>query len=57
MYNTYLIEIVLITLITFVFTALIMPGMIKIAKHINAVDVPRDNRRVHTKPVPKLGGL
>lgn len=57
MYNTYLIEIVLITLITFVFTALIMPGMIKIAKHINAVDVPRDNRRVHTKPIPKLGGL
>lgn len=57
MYNTYLIEIILITLITFVFTALIMPYMIKIAKHINAVDVPRDNRRVHTKPIPKLGGL
>ena len=57
MVNKYLIEIALITLITFVFTALIMPGMIKIAKHINAMDVPRDNRRVHTKPMPKLGGL
>ena len=57
MANTYLIEIILITLITFVFTAMIMPSMIKIAKHINAIDVPKDNRRVHTKPIPKLGGL
>ena len=57
MIDTYLIEIILITLITFVFGALIMPGMTKIAKHINAIDVPKDNRRVHTKPIPKLGGL
>lgn len=57
MVDIYLVEIILITLITFVFTALIMPGMIKIAKHINAIDVPKDNRRVHTKPMPKLGGL
>lgn len=55
--DMYLVEIILITLITFVFTALIMPWMIKIAKHINAMDVPKDNRRVHTKPMPKLGGL
>lgn len=57
MIDKYLIEIILITLITFVFTALIMPAIIKIAKHINAIDVPKDNRRVHTKPTPKLGGL
>lgn len=57
MIDRYLIEIGLITLVTFVFTALIMPGMAKIAGHINAIDVPKDNRRVHTKPIPKLGGL
>ncbi len=57
MTDTYLVEIILITLITFVFTALIMPGMIKIARHIGAMDIPKDNRRVHTKPMPKLGGL
>jgi len=57
MLNTYLIEIILITLITFVFTTLIMPIVTKIAKHINAIDVPKDNRRVHTKPIPRLGGL
>jgi len=57
MVNSYLIEIVLVMLITFVFTALIMPIVIKIAKHVNAIDVPKDNRRVHTKPIPRLGGL
>lgn len=57
MVDKYLVEIILITLIAFVFTALIIPGVIKIAKHINAIDVPKDNRRVHTKPIPKLGGL
>lgn len=57
MIDTYLIEIILITLITFVVSALIMPSMTKIASHINAIDVPKDNRRVHTKPIPKLGGL
>lgn len=57
MVDTYLLEIILITLITFVFTALIMPTIIKVAKHINAVDVPKDNRRVHTKPISRLGGL
>lgn len=57
MIDTYLIELMLIALITFVFTALIMPAIIKIAKHVNAIDVPKDNRRVHTKPIPRLGGL
>ena len=57
MFDKYLIEIILITLITFVFTALIIPAVIKVAQHINAIDVPKDNRRVHTKPIPKLGGL
>lgn len=41
---------------TFVFTALIMPFMIRIAKHIGAIDVPR-NRHIHKIPMPKLGGL
>lgn len=41
---------------TFVFTSLIMPIMIKIANHIGAIDIPR-TRHIHTKPMPKLGGL
>jgi len=34
-----------------------MPFIKKIAKHIGAMDIPRDNRRIHTKPMPRLGGL
>lgn len=36
---------------------LITPQVIKFAHKIGAVDVPMDNRRVHTKPMPRLGGL
>ena len=49
-----------IVLVTFVFTAAIMPIMKKIAIHIGAVDVPRKdegNRHIHKRVVPKLGAL
>lgn len=36
---------------------IITPQIIKFAHKIGAVDVPTDNRRVHTKPMPRLGGL
>lgn len=36
--------------------ALIIPFIKKIALHINAMDMP-DARKVHTKPIPRLGGL
>lgn len=29
----------------------------RIAKLIGAIDVPKDERRIHTKPIPRLGGL
>ena len=36
--------------------AIIIPFVKKIAEHINAIDIP-DARKVHTKPIPRLGGL
>ena len=57
MFNNYLDQIFLMVISTFVFTALIMPLTIKVANHIGAIDVPKDDRRVHNKPTPKLGGL
>ncbi|MDO4772939.1 MAG: MraY family glycosyltransferase [Bacillota bacterium] len=33
------------------------PIVIKIAKHVNAIDVPKDERRVHKTPIPLIGGL
>ena len=57
MFNEYLDQIFFMVLTTFTFTAIIMPVTIKIAEHIGAIDVPRDGRRIHNKPIPKLGGL
>ena len=57
MFNEYLDQIFFMALTTFVFTAIIMPITIKIAEHIGAIDIPRDGRRVHNRPIPKLGGL
>ena len=39
-----------------ILVALIIPYIKKIALHINALDIP-DARKVHTKPIPRLGGL
>ena len=49
-----------IVLITFIFSALIMILMKKIAFHIGATDVPTEkegHRHIHKKTMPKLGGL
>ena len=28
-----------------------------LAKRVGAIDVPRDNRRMHKVPIPRMGGL
>ena len=42
--------------ITFLLVTLLMPVVKKIATHIGAIDVPNE-RKVHKKPIPRLGGL
>ena len=49
-------HILLIVLTCFLFTLCITFYVKKIAKHIGAMDIP-DARKVHTKPMPRLGGL
>ena len=46
----------LITGVCLIIVALIIPLVKKIALHINAMDIP-DARKVHSKPIPRLGGL
>ena len=49
-----------IVIVTFIFSALVMFLMRKVAVHINAMDIPTNaegNRHIHKKPMPKLGGL
>ncbi len=33
------------------------PLVRKLAFRVGAVDIPKDDRRVHTKPIPRMGGL
>lgn len=40
-------------LLSLVFT----PVAIRLAPKIGAVDIPKDNRRMHTKPMPRFGGM
>ncbi|MCI8631601.1 MAG: undecaprenyl/decaprenyl-phosphate alpha-N-acetylglucosaminyl 1-phosphate transferase, partial [Firmicutes bacterium] len=47
----------LVFLTAFVLALVFTPIAIKIAPKIGAVDIPKDSRRMHTKPVPRFGGL
>lgn len=57
MFNNYVEQLIFTAVVTFLVSAMIVPKMIGVAKHIGAIDVPKDNRRAHTKPIPRLGGL
>ncbi len=51
--NNYLATFLLAMLVT----AAATPLAIRIAPKIGAVDVPRDNRRMHKRPIPRFGGI
>ena len=44
-------------LLAVVVTALATPLCILIAPKIGAMDIPKDKRRVHKKPIPRFGGF
>lgn len=46
----------LIIIITFISSLILVPIIKKVANHVNALDIPNE-RKVHTKPMPRLGGL
>lgn len=46
-----------IIVIVFVICLLLTPIVIRIAKKFNLVDIPKDSRRVHNKPMPRVGGI
>ena len=41
----------------FVLALIFTPAAIKLAPKIGAVDIPKDGRRMHTKAMPRFGGL
>lgn len=50
-------DLVLCFTIAFAISLAATPFIITLAHKIGAVDVPDDKRRVHKKPIPRLGGL
>jgi UDP-GlcNAc:undecaprenyl-phosphate GlcNAc-1-phosphate transferase len=44
-------------IVPFVITLATTPASMLVAGRIGAIDVPRDKRRMHDRPVPRLGGL
>ena len=55
--SEFLQKIILTLLVTAVLSFAATPLVKKLAEKIGAIDVPRDARRVHTHPIPRLGGL
>ncbi|WP_125153614.1 glycosyltransferase family 4 protein [Clostridium rectalis] len=51
--NNLFLVVVFSTILSFLLTPLVK----KLAVKIGAIDVPKDKRRVHKKPIPLLGGL
>lgn len=47
----------LIFITAFILALVFTPIAIKIAPKIGAVDIPKDNRRMHTKAMPRFGGM
>ena len=46
----------IIVLVTFITCLILVPIVKKLAEHVGAMDIP-NARKVHTKPMPRLGGL
>ena len=49
-------DIAIAFVLAFVVTFVTTPYTIKIAKKVGAVDIPKDERRMHKKSMPKFGG-
>ena len=50
-------NILILAIVSAIISFLLTPIVKKIAKHFNIMDIPKDNRRVHKKPIPLIGGL
>lgn len=47
----------ILAVISIAISAVLTPFVKKVAVKIKVIDIPKDNRRIHKKPIPLLGGL
>ena len=55
--NRLVAYVVLALLVALVVSFLMTPVVKTFAYKVGAIDVPKDNRRMHKVPIPRLGGL
>ena len=55
--NQLIVYVVLALLVALVISFLATPVVKTFAYKVGAIDVPKDNRRMHKVPIPRLGGL
>ena len=55
--RSFLIQLILTLTVAILTSFLLTPSVKRLAYKIGAIDVPKDNRRMHRAPVPRLGGL
>lgn len=49
-------SVLLMITVPLIFVAFLIPTIKKVAEHVGALDIP-NQRKVHSKPIPRLGGL
>ncbi len=52
-----MIQYILIFMVAMVLAIVFTPAAIKLAPKIGAIDIPKDSRRMHTKAMPRFGGM
>ena len=57
-FQTQTVAYVVLALLTALAVSFLMTPVVKtFAYKVGAIDVPKDDRRMHQKPIPRLGGL
>ena len=57
MYTKELLLLLGACIVAFVFSFASTPLVEKLAYKLKAIDIPKDARRMHKQPIPRLGGL
>lgn len=57
MFTTNSVYVILALAVAFLIAFASTPAVIALAHKIRAIDIPKDERRVHKKPIPLIGGL
>ena len=56
-YSFYLTKVIEVLVIGILVAYITTPLSIKLAKKWDIIDRPRDDRRVHSRPIPRFGGM